>query len=73
MAGHGSLITRKPSSFAATGFPSSFSMSITTPGNGRVPDPGFRATHGIGVIMNIPVSVCHHVSMMGQRPLPITL
>ncbi len=27
---------------------------------------------GMGVIINMPVSVCHQVSMIGQRPLPIT-
>ena len=47
-------------------------MSIFTPGNGRVPDPGFSGTEGKGVIINIPVSVCHQVSMMGHFPLPMT-
>jgi hypothetical protein len=27
---------------------------------------------GIGVIMCMPVSVCHHVSAIGQRSWPIT-
>src|ERR1035437_2355457 len=48
-------------------------MSACWPKNGRVPEPGFRSTHGSGVIMNMPVSVCHHVSMMGQRSLPMYL
>src|SRR5450759_389176 len=48
-------------------------MSACWPKNGRVPEPGFRSTHGSGVIMNMPVSVCHHVSMIGQRPLPMFL
>src|SRR5512141_1597302 len=41
------------------------------PGNGLVPEPGLRGTAGPGVIMNMPVSVCHHVSMIGQRSLPM--
>ena len=33
--------------------------------------PGFVVvTPGSGVIMIIPVSVCHHVSTMGARPPP---
>ena len=72
IAGQGVVTTRNPSSFGATGFPASSRISIFTPGNGRVPEPGFNATHGIGVIMNMPVSVCHHVSIIGQLPLPIT-
>ena len=35
-------------------------------------EPGLSGTTGVGVIWNIPVSVCHQVSMMGQRPLPMT-
>ena len=33
---------------------------------------GQLGTPSIGVIMNPPVSVCHHVSIIGQRLLPIT-
>ena len=40
--------------------------------DGRVPEPGLSGTVGVGVIMNMPVSVCHQVSMIGQRSLPIT-
>jgi hypothetical protein len=29
-------------------------------------------TPGSGAIISAPVSVCHHVSTIGQRPLPIT-
>ena len=44
------------------------------PGNGRVADPGLVATiPGSGVIMIAPVSVCHHVSTIGQRSPPTTL
>ena len=37
-------------------------------------EPGFvDAIPGSGVIMIAPVSVCHHVSTIGQRSAPITL
>ena len=39
---------------------------------GRVPEPGLSGTTGVGVIMNMPVSVCHQVSMMGSCSLPMT-
>ncbi len=42
------------------------------PGNGRVADPGFVAVMpGSGVIMIMPVSVCHHVSTIGHRSRPM--
>src|SRR5204862_2859868 len=42
------------------------------PGKGTVAEPGLVAvTPGSGVIMMPPVSVCHHVSTMGQRPPPM--
>ena len=44
------------------------------PGNGFVAEPGFSGvTPGSGVIMIIPVSVCHHVSTIGQRSPPMFL
>ena len=44
-----------------------------TPGNGKVALPGLRVVMpGSGVIMIMPVSVCHHVSTTGQRPPPIS-
>ncbi len=44
-----------------------------TPGNGSVAEPGLVAiAPGSGEIMVAPVSVCHQVSTMGQRPRPIT-
>src|SRR6185436_2001035 len=46
-------------------------MSI--PGKGFVADPGLvGVAPGKGVIMIAPVSVCHQVSTIGQRPLPIS-
>src|SRR5271169_2406688 len=48
-------------------------ISAATPGNGRVADPGLVAiAPGTGAIIMLPVSVCHHVSVMGQRFPPIT-
>ena len=42
------------------------------PGNGKVAEPGLvEVTPGSGVIMIAPVSVCHHVSTMGQEPPPM--
>ena len=48
-------------------------MSGCTPKKGRVAEPGFSAVApGSGVMRMPPVSVCHHVSTMGQRPSPTT-
>ncbi len=42
------------------------------PGKAVVAEPGFVVvTPGSGVIMMPPVSVCHQVSTMGQRPPPM--
>ena len=41
-------------------------------GKGRVAEPGLSCvTPGTGEIMMAPVSVCHQVSTIGQRPRPI--
>ena len=43
------------------------------PGRGRVAEPGLSATApGVGEMRMPPVSVCHHVSTMGQRLSPTT-
>ena len=43
------------------------------PKNGFVADPGFvSVAPGIGVNRCPPVSVCHHVSTIGQFPFPTT-
>ena len=43
------------------------------PGKGSVQEPGLVAiTPGMGAIIWAPVSVCHQVSTMGQRSLPMT-
>src|SRR6202050_5985514 len=50
-----------------------WTISAETPGKGRVADPGFVAiAPGSGAIMMFPVSVCHQVSVTGQRLPPIT-
>ena len=42
------------------------------PGNGCVAEPGLvRVMPGNGVIRMAPVSVCHHVSTIGQRSPPM--
>src|SRR5947207_9477324 len=56
------------------GVPLSSTISGETPGRGRVAEPGLAGVApGIGEIMMAPVSVCHQVSTMGQRSLPMTL
>src|SRR6476660_3854315 len=49
-------------------------MSAKSPGSGSVAEPGLvGVTPGSGVIMCPPVSVCHQVSTIGQRPPPMFL
>src|SRR6266508_2490669 len=72
MPGQGDLITSSPSSSPPAGSPSSVSTSASMPRNGLVPEPGLSAVVGLGVIIKPPVSVCHQVSMIGQRPCPTT-
>src|ERR1700733_16279413 len=73
MEGHGCLITRNPPEPGGTLLPSRSTTSAITPGNGRVAEPGLvEIAPGSGEIIVAPVSVCHHVSMIGQRPPPIT-
>src|ERR687891_1524480 len=46
--------------------------SASTPGNGRVAEPGFsEVVPGRGVIRIMPVSVCHHVSTTGHLSPPM--
>src|SRR5947209_12726151 len=73
IAGHGFRITSSPPEPFGTDCPVRVTTSGITPGSGRVADPGLVATApGSGEIMIIPVSVCHHVSTMGQRFFPMT-
>src|SRR6185312_15721702 len=47
-------------------------ISASMPGNGMVAEPGLVVVMpGSGVIIIMPVSVCHHVSTIGQRSWPI--
>src|SRR5216110_1772177 len=67
-------MTRYPPSFAPTLWPSRVITSAAIPGKVFVPEPGFVGmAPGSGEIMMAPVSVCHHVSTIGQRSRPITL
>src|SRR6267143_6534317 len=73
--GQGFLITRNPFSPGGRGLPFSSTTSASTPGRGSVAEPAFNGTRprrGLGEIIIPPVSVCHQVSTMGQRPCPIT-
>src|SRR6478609_4597682 len=71
--GQGCLMTRNPPWLAPTGLPSLVTTSGTIPGSGRVAEPGtVGVAPGSGEIMMAPVSVCHQVSTIGQRPPPIT-
>jgi len=54
-------------------FPSVSTTTGFTPKKGRVAEPGFSAVApGSGEIRMPPVSVCHQVSTIGQRPSPTT-
>jgi hypothetical protein len=54
--------------------PSPSTSSGFTPNIGLEAEPGFSAwAPGSGVIITPPVSVCHQVSTIGQRPSPTTL
>src|ERR1039458_1786597 len=73
MEGHGFLMMRYSPSSGLHLEPSFRTTSGSIPKNGSVAEPGLVGTGpGVGEIMIAPVSVCHHVSTIGQRPLPIT-
>ena len=73
MDGHGLRTTRKPSVSLGRELPASSTTSTAIPGSGTCAEPGLAwVTPGSGEIMIAPVSVCHHVSTMGQRSPPIT-
>src|SRR5437870_13413397 len=64
-------MTRNPPEPSGTDLPSMVTTSGTIPGKGSVADPGLVGiAPGSGVIMWPPVSVCHQVSTIGQRPPP---
>src|SRR5919204_4255160 len=69
--GHGRRMTRIPPLPLPTECPVSSTMSAKMPGSGSVAEPGLvGVAPGSGEIMWPPVSVCHHVSTIGHRPLP---
>ena len=71
MAGHGCVSVSSPPP-VSTRLPCASRISAATPGNGRVAEPGLVLVRpGSGVIMIIPVSVCHQVSTIGQRSPPM--
>src|SRR5581483_3105720 len=68
---HGSVSVRYPPP-TATGLALSSTTSAEIPGRGNVAEPGLSTVvPGSGEIMMAPVSVCHHVSTMGQLPPPM--
>src|SRR5689334_14501054 len=73
MLGHGLRTTSLPPELRGNVTPASSTTSGKIPKNGNVAEPGFVGTApGRGVIMMPPVSVCHHVSTIGQRLPPMT-
>jgi hypothetical protein len=72
--GQGFLMTRKPPLPSSTSAPVSSTMAAMMPGSGSVQEPGLvGVAPGSGEIMWPPVSVCHQVSTIGQRPPPTVL
>src|SRR5688572_23952242 len=66
-------MTRKPPWLASQLSPLRLTTSAAMPGSGRVHEPGLvGVAPGKGEIMIAPVSVCHQVSTIGQRPPPMT-
>ena len=64
---------RLPVAAPSSTLPSASTISGMTPKNGSVAEPGLsRVAPGSGVIRMPPVSVCHQVSTIGQRPSPTT-
>src|SRR3954452_6597880 len=71
MPGHGWVRVRNPPPCSIR-LPVASTSSAETPGKGTVAEPGLVVvTPGSGVIITPPVSVCHQVSTMGQRPPPM--
>src|SRR5215213_4526163 len=64
---------RLPSVAPSSALPSASTMTGLTLGSGRVAEPGFSFVAPGNVEMRMPpVSVCHHVSNIGQRLSPTT-
>ena len=74
MEGHGLRITSLPPVLGGTSLPSLSTMAASIPKNGRVAVPGLvGVAPGMGLMRIAPVSVCHHVSTIGQRPPSMTV
>src|SRR5437660_5874925 len=72
--GQGRRMISLPPTFDPTSRPFSSTTAGSTPKKGRVALPGFVGiAPGRGVIRIDPVSVCHQVSTIGQRPPPMFL
>src|ERR1700761_4878712 len=73
MPGHGNLMHRLPLTLLPSiSLPFSSTSTGCTPGRGRVAKLGFvLVMPASGDIMMPPVSVCHQVSTIGQRFLPM--
>lgn len=67
LVGQDRLRTRFSSTPSGTSRPSSSTTAASWPNTGRPAEPGFWGMEGTVVIWNMPVSVCHQVSMIGQR------
>ena len=66
-------MTRLPEAAPSRTLPFSSTSAGLMPKNGRVAEPGLSlVAPGSGVIRMPPVSVCHQVSTIGQRPSPTT-
>src|SRR4029077_8583709 len=73
MLGPGWVSTSRPLP-CSTSPPASSNSAADTPGSARVTEPGLVLVRpGSGEIMIAPVSVCHQVSTIGQRPAPMTV
>src|SRR5919201_5381563 len=71
--GQGRRIMSLPPTFGPTSLPVGLTIAGSTPKKGSVALPGLVGiAPGNGVIIIAPVSVCHQVSTMGQRPPPIS-
>src|SRR4030095_15597030 len=74
IAGQVRRIISLPPIFGPTSRPCSSTTAGSTPKKGSVALPGLvDVPPGSGVIIIEPVSVCHHVSTIGQRPPPMVL
>ena len=72
IAGHGRSQHQVPAAARPDLVPCSSKTAASIPGNGLVAEPGLVVvTPGSGVIMIMPVSVCHQVSTTGVRFAPM--